>query len=238
MLTSALSKSCGVAVLAIDYRLMPENRRIDSVIDSQTAYRWMLENGPAGPGAAREVFVAGDSAGGNLALMLSAWVRDEGLQSIDGVIAFSPSTDSTLANPSIKDNIKTDPMLGPALGPFARLPVTIKALIALAGGRMNPRNPLVSPLFGDLSDLPPMLVQASESEMLRDDGRRYVNKARSQGSPATLQTWPGMVHVWQMFLDVSPEAKEALDEVALFVDKITGHEAQPESTRRANAQAG
>ena len=61
---------------------------------------------------------------------------------------------------------------------------------------MSPRNPLMSPLFGDLSNLPPTLVQASDCEMLLDDSVRYVNKARSQGSPVTLQIWPEMVHVW------------------------------------------
>lgn len=221
MITAELSRRCGVAVLAIEYRLMPENRRMDSVIDSQNAFRWMIDNGPAGQTEAREIYVSGDSAGGNLALMLAAWVRDEGLAAINGVVAFSPSTDSTLSGRSIKANISTDPMLGPALGPLARLPVSLKTLVALFGNRKNPRNPLVSPLFGDLSGLPPTLVQASESEMLLDDARRYVNKARSHGSPATLQTWPDMVHVWPMFHAFLPEGKEALDQVANFVARIS-----------------
>lgn len=221
MMTAELSRRCGVAVLAIEYRLMPENSRMGSVYDSQRAFQWMIDNGPAGQGEAREIYVSGDSAGGNLALMLSAWVRDKGLADINGVVAFSPSTDSTLAGGSIRANIPTDPMLGPALGAFARLPVTLKALAAFFGSRVNPRNPLVSPLFGNLSDLPPTLVQASEAEMLLDDARRYVNKARRQGSPATLQTWPGMVHVWPMFHSILPEGKEALDQVAKFVAKVS-----------------
>jgi len=75
----------------------------------------------------------------------------------------------------------------------------------------------MSPLFGDLSDLPPTLVQASDREMLFDDSLRYVNKARVQGSSVTLQIWPDMVHVWQMFQHVLPEAKHAIDEVAAFI---------------------
>ena len=217
MITSALSKSCGVSVLAIDYRLMPECRRKAGIADCQNAYRWMLENGPNGPNRASEVFVAGDSAGGNLTLMLSAWTRDANVRRIDAVIAFSPSTDSTLSNPSIVKNIKTDPMLGPGLGPPARMRVELRTLAALVAGPMSPRNPLMSPLFGDLSNLPPTLVQASDCEMLLDDSVRYVNKARSQGSPVTLQIWPEMVHVWQMFQHVLPEARLAIDEVAAFV---------------------
>ena len=217
MITSALSKSCNVAVLAIDYRLMPEHRRRAAIADCQNAYRWMLENGPAGPNAADEIFVAGDSAGGNLTLMLSAWARDANIRRVDAVIAFSPSTDSTLSNPSMVRNIETDPLLGPGLGPPARMPTEVKALAALVAGLMNPRNPLMSPLFGDLSGLPPTLVLASDCEMLFDDAVRYVNKARSQGSPVRLQVWPEMVHVWPMFQHILPEARQVIDEVAAFL---------------------
>lgn len=220
MLTAKFSELCGVAVLSVDYRLMPEYKRLDSVEDCQAAYRWMLDNGPDGPGPARQVFVSGDSAGGNLALMLAAWSRDTDVRSMDAVVALSPSTDSTLSNPSARDNIATDPLLGPHLGLLARLPATVKSLIGLIGGRTSPRNPLVSPLIGDLSGLPPTLVQASDCEMLLDDSRRYVNKAVSQGSPATLQLWPGMVHVFQMYWHMLPEAGEALNEAARFIDEL------------------
>jgi monoterpene epsilon-lactone hydrolase len=217
MVTAALSERAGVAVLAPDYRLMPENGRLDCVTDSETAYRWMLDNGPSGPSAAKAVFVAGDSAGGNLALVVSASARDKGLRQPDGVVAFSPSTDSTLAAPSYRDNVDTDPMLGPALGGFVRLPATLKVLIAWLLGRVNPSSPRSSPLFGDLAGLSPTLVQATDCELLVDDARRYVNKARSQGTPAELQVWPGMVHVFQMFGHVVPEANEALDKAADFI---------------------
>jgi acetyl esterase/lipase len=221
MLTAELSRRCGVSVLAIDYRLMPENSRLDSVIDTQDGLQWMLDNGPGGPAPAREIYIAGDSAGGNLALMVSAWARDKGLDPINGVIAFSPSTDSTLTGHSMTENIRTDPMLGPSLGFFARMPVKLKEVLAMAGSRTSPRNPLVSPLFGNLANLPPTLVQASESEMLLDDARRYVAKARRQGSPVTLQTWPGMVHVWPMFHGILPEGRQALTQVAQFVGRIS-----------------
>ena len=217
MITSALSQTCGLAVLAIDYRLLPEHFRKAGIADCQNAYRYMLAHGPSGKSDADEIYVAGDSAGGNLTLMLSAWTRDAGLRRMDGVIAFSPSTDSTLSNPSAVRNIETDPMLGSGLGPLARLPKSIRGLIAFIKCLGSPRNPLMSPLFGDLSDLPPTLVQVSDREMLYDDSLRYVNKARAHGSPVTLQVWPDMVHVWQMFQHVLPEARHAIDEVAAFV---------------------
>ena len=217
MITSALSRACGVAVLAIDYRLLPEHFRRAAIADCFAAYDYMLENGPSGQNEARDVYVAGDSAGGNLTLMLSAWARDRGGRRIDAVIAFSPSTDSTLSNPSARKNIGTDPLLGPGLGPLARLPGPLRALLASMMGLLNPRNPLMSPLFGDLGGLPPTLVQASDCEMLLDDALRYANKARAQGSPVSLQVWPGMVHVWPMFQHVLPEARQAIDDVAEFV---------------------
>jgi acetyl esterase/lipase len=83
--------------------------------------------------------------------------------------------------------------------------------------RINPRDPRVSPVFGDLAGLPPTLVQASEAEMLRDDARRYVNRAVAAGSPARLQTWDHMVHVWQIFHRELAEAREALEEVRRFL---------------------
>ena len=222
MITSALSKACGVSVLSIDYRLMPEHRRKSAIADSQTALRFMLGNGPSGENPAEKVYVAGDSAGGNLTLMLSAWARNERMEPVNGIIAFSPSTDSTASNPSMRANIKTDPMLGPGLGPVARLPGPIRSLLVLVAGQLSPRNPLMSPLFGDLSNLPPTLVQVSDCEMLHDDAIRYVNKAKAQGSPVTLQVWPDMVHVWQMFQHVSPEARQSIEEVAEFVAANSG----------------
>ncbi|MBT8080396.1 MAG: alpha/beta hydrolase [Gammaproteobacteria bacterium] len=235
MLTSELSRRCKLAVLAIDYRLAPENRQIDAVRDCRAGYRWMLENGPDGTSDAREVFVAGDSAGGNLTLGLSNWTRDEGLRVPDGVIAFSPSTDMTLGGISIRGNLDTDPMLGPALGFLAKMPKTLQLLAITAAGRSNPRNPVISPLFADLSGLPPTLVQASDSEMLLDDARRYVSKARLQGSPVTLQTWPGMVHVWPMFHQMLPEGGEALDQVARFVERISSGRAPLEPVQEEAA---
>jgi acetyl esterase/lipase len=219
-ITSRLAEVTGAAVLSIDYRLMPENRRVTGVADCRTAYRWILANGPEGPAAIRQLFVAGDSAGGNLALALSAWVRDEGLKAPDAVVALSPLTDSTMSSPSMKSNLSSDLMLGPMFGQVMRLPRTVLAWFYLLQNRINPRNPVVSPVFADLSGLPPTLVQASEAEMLLEDARRYVNKARSSGSPAILQTWPHMLHVWQIFYPQLPEAGQAFEEIASFLAKL------------------
>jgi monoterpene epsilon-lactone hydrolase len=219
-ITSRYSEQIGAAVLAIDYRLMPENRRADGIADCKTAYRWILENGPDGPSAPRWLYVSGDSAGGNLSLVLSNWIRDQGLRSPDAVIALSPLTDSNYASPSLRDNVKTDTMLGPLFGGLMKIPRPLLAWFYLLETRFRPVNPAVSPLRANLSNLPPTLIQASETEMLLDDARRYVNKARAAGSPARLQTWPGLLHVWQVFNPEVPEAMEAFGKIGDFIRAV------------------
>ncbi len=220
-LTSRFSAMTGGAVLAIDYRLMPEHRRMAGVEDCRIAYRWMLEHGPNGPEPARTVFVAGESAGGNLTLALIAWLRDQGLRAPDAAVALSPATDSTLASPSLRTNLHSDAMLGPLFGPMTKVPQWVMLWIGWILNRINPRNPVISPVYGDLSNLPPVLVHASEAEMLLDDGRRYVNRAQAAGSPAKLQTWSHVVHAWHFFNAELPEAREALEEVRKFLAAVS-----------------
>jgi acetyl esterase/lipase len=215
-----MSAKARAAVLSIDYRLMPEHRRRDGILDCRSAYRWILENGPDGErGAPSALFVAGDSAGGNLTLMLTAWARDAGLRAVDGAVALSPATDGTMSSPSIARNLATDAMLGPMFGRIARVPRAVLLLFTWLSNRINPSDPLVSPLFGDLSRLPPTLIHASETEMLVDDARRYANKARAAGSDVTLQTWHGMVHVWQIFVATLPEAQQAFEQIGAFCER-------------------
>ena len=217
-LTARFSELTGGAVLAIDYRLMPEHPRRAGIEDCRSAYRWLLQHGPGGAQPAAAVFVAGDSAGGNLALSLINWVRDEGLRAPDAVVALSPLTDATLSSPSLRNNVSTDPMLGPLFGKMALVPHTLLLWLGWFQTRIKPNDPMISPLRADLSRLPPVLVQASEHEMLFDDSQRYVNRAQAAGSPVRLQRWKHMVHVWQIFDPELPEAREALAEIGKFLN--------------------
>lgn len=216
-LTTRFSAMTGGAVLAIDYRLMPEHPRRAGIDDCRSAYRWLLAHGPDGVAPAQAVFVAGDSAGGNLTLSLLAWARDAGLRAPDAAVALSPLTDATLASPSMRTHVHSDAMLGPLFGKLARVPRWVMLWAGWLQARINPRDPMVSPVRGDLSRLPPLLVQASAAEMLHDDARRYVNKARAAGSPVRLQTWNHMVHVWQIFNPELTEARDALAEIGRFL---------------------
>ncbi len=214
-----IAKRTGCAVFAPDYRLMPESDRVDSFTDCGAVYRWMLENGPNGQGAAEKVAIAGDSAGGNLCLSLLNWIKRENLRRPDAAIALSPTVDTTYSSPSIKTNAPTDTMLRPIVEPLLKTP---RSLLLWGGWKINkisPSSPIISPIFADLSDLPPVLIQVSAAEALYDDARRYTNKARAQGSNVELQSWAHMCHVWQVFDDLLPEAHHAFDEMANFLDR-------------------
>lgn len=219
-ITTEYANRLNLSVLAIDYRLIPENTRLDSVADCQSAYRWIIENGPNGPAAAQALLVSGDSAGGNLALVLTAWARDQGLRSADAVIALSPATDATLTSPTLAANKDTDAMLGPLMGKaILGIPNWILQWGTLMQNKVVPTNPLISPLHGKLQGLPPTLLHASTAEMLEGDSVRYYNKATAQGSPVKIATWPFMLHVWQMFVRDMPEAQEAFDHIETFARK-------------------
>jgi len=212
-----IAKRTGCAVFAPDYRLMPENRRKDSILDSRAAYHWVLENGPHGPAPLDKISVAGDSAGGNLTLCLVNWLRDSGHRMPDAVVALSPATDTTGSGPSIRGNLETDHMLRRLAAPMLKLPTWLLMWIVWATNRIRPSSKLISPLHDDLHGLPPTLIHVSTTEILYDDAKRYTNKAVSHGSPVKLQTWAHLCHVWQAFDEMLPEATHAFDEIAAFM---------------------
>ena len=208
-----LAKMLGAAVASVDYRMLPENGRHKSVADCRQAYKWILENGPDGKTDLDFLAVCGDSAGGNLALMLSSWSKTVQLRRPNAVVAFSPSSDMTLDSPTIKAHRSSDKLLGPGLGALANLPKIVKLWIVAISMRANPSDPSVSPLFGDLSDLPPTLIHVSSNEMLLGESVRYTNKARQAGSNVVLQIWENQIHDWHLFNMGIGSAEEAWSEI-------------------------
>ena len=215
-MTYNIAKRTGCAVFAVNYRLMPENSRQATIDDSRAAYLWVAENGPDGPGAAEAIGVAGDSAGGNLTLMVSHWARGDGIRTPDAVVALSPNTDSTISSPSMKKNLETDLMLQPLLRSVLKTPRPVLLWALRKAYGFNPSNPVISPIFDDLSNLPPTLLQASSTEMLYDDSVRYTAKARAQGSDVVFQSWSNLPHVWQIFDHYIKESHHALDQIGDF----------------------
>ncbi len=203
-LAALISAAAGCAVLLPDYRLAPECPFPAGLEDCVRAYEWMCGNGPHGPAAARATFIAGDSAGGGLTLATLLALRDRGRPLPLGAMPLSAAADLTLAGESIQteeDHICS----AQAMAEFARLYL----------GDADPRQPLASPVFGDYTGIPPLLIQVGEHEMLRDDSVRVAAKARATGVDVTLEVWPGMVHVFQV--RGLPESREAVAHLAGFM---------------------
>lgn len=217
-ITDRLSRELGVAVFAVNYRKIPEHTRKQGISDCQHAYEWLLKNTPNQELGAEEIYISGDSAGGNLTLSLLGWLKSNKLRQADAAIVFSPTLDCTFSYDSIKRNAKTDIVLRTLLGKLHKLPQSIRSLAAFIMCRTHPTTPEMSPIFDNLSALPPTLIQASEVEMLVDDSRRYVNKAAAAGSPVKLQVWSNMCHVWQLF--PLEESDESFEQVRLYIEEV------------------
>jgi acetyl esterase/lipase len=221
-LTVQLARRTGMAVFTPNYRLMPEHTRRDIIEDARAAYAWIIENDPNGPAPLSKFAIAGDSAGGNLALMLGNWARHHSEHQADAIVAFSPTVDATLASPSMKRNLATDDMLRPLLAPILKIPRLILLPEMAKRYGMSPADPEQSPIFDNLSNLPPTLIQASASEMLHDESVRFAAKAQAAESLVSFQSWGGgLPHVWQIFDTYLPEADAALDEIEKFLANYT-----------------
>ena len=219
IMSHQLAHIAKAAVLSVDYRMLPENKRKLACMDAQATYRWILKNSPDGESPVEKLLVAGDSAGGNLALMLSSWSKRGADRRPDATIGFSPSLDTTLNSPTFKSNAATDPLLGQALGALKKVPNTISLWIGFILMRCNPSDKEVSPLFDDLSELPPTLIHASTTEVLLGDAIRYTNKAAAEGSNVKLQLWKNQVHDWHLFSRNSGSGKQAWSEISKFVEQ-------------------
>lgn len=192
---------CDVAV--IDYRLAPEHVYPAAPDDAIAAYRALLSRFDAS-----RIVIAGDSAGGNLALVTLLRARDQGLPLPGGAVLLSPWTDLTGSGASIRTNARRDSML-----PAQRIHEAARLYAPTA----QLDHPDVSPLFADLSGLPPLSVHVGTTEILLDDSQRLVERARLHGVSAELERWHRMPHVFPMFAEFLPEGRQALELIGRFV---------------------
>jgi len=191
-------------VYAPDYRLAPENPFPAAVDDATAVYRVLLDSGQP----ASRIVVAGDSAGGGLALSLLLTLRAAGIPLPAAAALFSPWTDLAATGESVCTNDQRCAMFnGPDIAPTARWYL----------GDADPKNPVASPLYADLSGLPPLLIHAGADEILRDDSTRLAEKARAAGVPVELKIWPVVPHAWQLAPHLIPEARQSLRETAAFL---------------------
>lgn len=202
-LTAELCLQTGTDVFAIDYRRAPEAPFPAALEDAFSTYQWLLKTRP---GAA--IVVAGDSAGGGLAVSLMLYCKEKGVALPTAAFLISPWVDLTLSASTLASKLVADPAVSPTgLEFFASQYAKGTAL----------ENPLVSPLFGDLHGLPPMLVHVGSEEVLLDDAVRLAGKAGAAQVDVTLKVWPHMIHKWHVWHSCLLEGEAALRSAAAFI---------------------
>ena len=192
-------------VLTIDYRVAPEHPYPAALEDAICAYRFLLEKGYDGA----QIVLAGDSAGGGLALALALYLKDHKEPMPGGLIAMSPWTDLTASGESYQTNYERDPLFGNTRDSL----IYNREYVGLE----DPRNPYISPAFGSFEGFPPMLLQVGSYEMLLSDTQTVAKKAKEQGVKVRLHVYEGMFHVFQMAMQLMPESRRAWREVAKFL---------------------
>ncbi len=197
--------------LMLDYRLAPEHPFPAAVEDTIIAYKYLLEKGYL----PENIIIGGDSAGGGLTISALTQIRDQQLPMPAAGVCLSPWTDLSNSGDSIITKLKADPMLVPPA-------LEMMALSYVAQDRTLFTHPLVSPIFAELHQLPPLLIQVGIDEILLDDATRLAQKAKAADVKVVLEKWTNMYHVWQFFWPILPEAKAAIVRIGEFVrSKVT-----------------
>jgi monoterpene epsilon-lactone hydrolase len=198
-------RDTGVGALLYDYRLAPEHPFPAAMQDTLTAYRWLLSQSVL----PENIIIVGESAGGGLCLGSLLAIRDEGLLLPAAGVALSPWTDLKCTGDSYHINAKRD----------ISTPGSWEVWGSYYVGSNDPTHSWISPLYGDLHGLPPILIEVGDHEILLDDARRFAEKARSAGVEMTLHVWEGMVHCFPLLAPMFPEATQAWEETIVYIKK-------------------
>lgn len=203
---SDLARKAGMSAITVDYRLAPEHPYPAALQDVTAAYQALLQR----EGAGAQIVVSGESAGGNLALELLIAGKQRGLLMPAAAVLFSPMTDLTVTGDSYTTKADVDPNITAAA-------IRTRVNDYLNGTGIEPADPLVSPIFADLTGLPPLLVQAGSHEVLLDDATRLATRAAANDVAVTLDITPGVGHVFQAFSAVLDEGDQALTRAGAFL---------------------
>ncbi len=207
-LAARLSAVSGVRVLLIDYRLAPENVFPSAIEDAHAAYRWLLASGIK----PEHIIIGGDSAGGGLTLATLLTIKQSGEPQPAGAVLLSPWTDLVGTGESRVTRAEADPWISAQ---------AIQFVVGLYTGGEDAHNPLISPAYGDLHGLPPLLIHVGNDEVLLDDSKIIAEHAQAAQVPVQLTIWEGMWHVFQAFAPVLPEGQQAVGQIGTFIRQQT-----------------
>jgi acetyl esterase/lipase len=203
-MVSHIIRRAGMRALLPDYRLAPEHPFPASLEDSTSVYRALIKGG-ADP---TNMAIGGDSAGGNLAMATLLALRDTGDPLPATCFLLSPWLDLAAKGESHETRAEHDPWFRPE-----DMPEVVKKYCS----EYDLKNPLVSPVYADASDLPPTLIQVGDHEILLSDSIRLADNIEKAGGEVTLQIWPEMWHVFQFFIGQMPESKKAIKRIAEYL---------------------
>ncbi|MFL6590606.1 MAG: alpha/beta hydrolase [Chthoniobacterales bacterium] len=206
-ITSTLARQLKARVFGLDYRLAPEHRFPAGLDDAVAGYRWLLSNG-IDP---QFIAVVGDSAGGGMTLALALRLRDLGGPLPRCLVCLSPWTDMTGTSESLSSNSDCDSMF---------VGEDIERYAAAYLGSHSRQDPLASPLLAEVSGLPPLLIQVGRDEVLLDDARNFHAKVSAASGSSHLHIYETVPHGWHYGAPFLPETRQALSEVAKFIQRL------------------
>jgi acetyl esterase/lipase len=207
-LVARLCLACQASATVVEYRLAPEFPFPAALNDCVRAYLSLLEVGMK----TQDIFIMGDSAGGNLVLTTLLKLREDGAPLPAAAVCLSPVTDLAMTAATFQSKANVEIMFKPAMA---------QRMYPMYYGTLDPKYPLISPLYGDLQGLPSLLIQVGTEEILLDDAVRFAERACAVGVDVTLEVWQQMWHVWQIFAPFMPEAQQAIDAIGAFVRRVS-----------------
>ena len=200
-----LSKITDSQAFTIDYRLAPENPFPAAIEDTIKAYQGIIAENQV---SQSNIIIAGDSAGGGLAITSVLKMKEEEIPLPAAVVCISPWTDLTLSGKTYSTNEESDLLLTYD---------EIRTAAEMYAGEKDKKNPLISPIFADLEGFPPLFIQVGESEMLYDDGIILGKNAKKAGIKVEVDIWEKMIHSFQLMNDFLPEGKKATEKIGSFI---------------------
>jgi monoterpene epsilon-lactone hydrolase len=203
-LAAQIGRRTQAKVISVDYRLAPEHPYPAAVDDALAAYEALLDGGTA----PSDIVFAGESAGGGLAIATMVNARDHQLPQPAAAFVMSPYADLTLAGTTLESKGKADPLLSRE---------ALQARVADYTAGQDAALGLISPIFADLSGLPPLIIQAGTHEVLLDDALRLAQRAATADVAVTLDITPGVPHAFQAYYPILDEAAAALDRAGQFL---------------------